>query len=176
MRRSSDNYLFNLALASIFSSLTAAGAQISIQLGPVPFTLQLLMVFLAGYLLKPRWAFLSLTIYLILGAIGVPVFANFSSGVGHLVGPTGGYLVAFPISAYLVSRLRRLNKILAGVVGLGVIYTLGWFVLGMHLGNFYKAFKVGVVPFIGFDTLKFVMAMYISAFVDKRLTLREVEE
>jgi len=176
LRRASDKYLFNLALASIFASLTAAGAQISIQLGPVPFTLQVLIIFLAGYLLKPRWAFLSLTIYLILGAIGIPVFANFSSGVGHLVGPTGGYLVAFPVSAYLISKLRRFNKILAGVVGLGVIYTLGWLVLGMHLGNFHKAFKVGVVPFIGFDALKLFIAIYISAFVDKRLTLREVEE
>ncbi|ODN29678.1 biotin transporter BioY [Fervidobacterium thailandense] len=176
MKRSQDNRLFNLALASIFASLTAAGAQISIPLGPVPFTLQVLIIFLAGYLLEPRWAFLSLTIYLILGAIGIPVFANFSSGVGHLVGPTGGYLLAFPLSAFLISYLRRFNKILAGAVGLGVIYTLGWLVLGIHLGNFQKAFKVGVVPFIGFDALKLLMALYISTLVEKRVNLREVEE
>lgn len=175
MKRSRDDRLFKLALASIFTSLTAAGAQISIPIGPVPFTLQVLIIFLTGYLLEPRWAFLSLTVYLALGAIGVPVFANFSSGVAHLVGPTGGYLLAFPLSAFLVSYIRRFNKLFAGVVGLGTIYAFGWLVLGLHLGNFQKAFKVGVLPFVAFDFVKLLMALYISNLVEKRINLREVE-
>lgn len=152
----------DLTLVALFAVLTAVGAQIAIPVGSVPITLQMFFVFLAGFILKPIHALLSMTVYISLGAIGIPVFANFSAGIQHLVGPTAGYLWAFPLSAFIVSLLKRTNAIMAGLIGLSVVYLLGWLVLGMHIGNFAKAFFVGVVPFIILDLVKMILSLIVS--------------
>jgi biotin transport system substrate-specific component len=145
------------------------GAQISIPLGTVPVTLQMLFVFLAGFLLNPFDAFLSMILYLTLGIAGIPVFANFSAGFQHLVGPTAGYLWAFPVAAFTISYLRRVNYFIAGSVGLIIVYLLGWGVLGFFIKDFSKAFIVGVLPFIVVDFLKMLLSWYASRKVKKIL-------
>lgn len=144
----------------LFVALTAVGSQLSIPLGTVPVTLQMFFVFLAGYMLRPLDAFMSLLLYLILGAIGIPVFANFSAGFMYLVGPTSGYLWAFPLAAYVISALKSKNLFVAGLVGLFLVYLLGWFILGISIHTFQKAFLVGVLPFIAFDVGKLFVAIY----------------
>ena len=87
-----------------FSILTAISAQISIPIKPVPFTLQTMVVLLAGAFLGARNGAYSQVLYIFLGAIGLPVFAQTADGtmgLARLIGPTGGYLLAFPIAAYL---------------------------------------------------------------------------
>lgn len=156
-----------IVLIPIFAALTAVGAQIAIPIGSVPITLQMLFVFLTGFVLKPYDALISMILYLVLGAAGLPVFANFSAGFQHLVGPTAGYLWAFPIAAFLISFFKKVNPILAGITGLLVVYLLGWTVLGITIKNFAKAFMVGVLPFIAIDTVKMFIALYAWKKVDK---------
>src|SRR5215207_3565682 len=84
---------------ALMAAVTAVAAQIAIPLEPVPFTLQVLAVILSGLLLGPRYGALAQAIYVLVGAVGVPVFAQFSGGLGVVLGPTGGYLVSYPIAA-----------------------------------------------------------------------------
>ncbi len=159
-----------VAFIALFTVLTAVGAQISIPLGAVPITLQMLFVFLTGLLLEPLDALLSLVLYLLMGAIGLPVFANFSGGLSHLFGPTAGYLYAFPISAFVIAFLRKkVNSYISGIVGLVIVYLLGWFVLGYKIHSFQKAFLVGVAPFILVDAVKMIVAVVISKKLERIL-------
>ncbi|HPC25593.1 MAG TPA: biotin transporter BioY [Fervidobacterium sp.] len=150
----------SVVMIPLFAALTAVGSQLSIPFGTVPVTLQMFFVFLAGYMLKPLDAFISMFLYLVLGAIGIPVFANFSAGFTHLVGPTSGYLWAFPLAAYIISALKKRNLFVVGLTGLSIVYLLGWLILGISIHTFQKAFVVGVLPFIAFDVGKLFVAIY----------------
>ena len=93
-----------MTLCALFAALTAVCAQISIPLpGGVPLSLSVAAVYLTGLLLAPGWAAASQVVYLLLGAFGMPVYAGFSSGMGVLFGPTGGYLFVYPLMALAVS-------------------------------------------------------------------------
>ena len=94
-----------LAIGGLFAALLAVFSQISIPLpfSPVPLSLGVLAVFLIGGLLPPRLVLGSVLAYLAMGVVGIPVFAGFLAGPGRLLGPTGGYLVAYPLMALLVS-------------------------------------------------------------------------
>ncbi len=126
-----------MILCALFAALTGVGALIAIPLPftPVPITLQTFFIFLAGALLGKYLGALSQLIYLLLGVVGLPVFAKGSSGIGALLGPSGGYLVGFIPAAFLVGYLlERREKpplgliFLAMVVGLLAIYLpgVGW--------------------------------------------------
>ncbi|HBY72577.1 MAG TPA: biotin transporter BioY, partial [Lachnospiraceae bacterium] len=80
----------------MFTAVICVLSQISIPTQPIPFTLALFAIFLTGALLPPRAAFLSVFVYLLLGAFGLPVFAGFKGGIHVLTGMTGGYLMAYP--------------------------------------------------------------------------------
>src|SRR6059036_2957404 len=82
---------------TIFAFGTTIGAQIGIPHQPVPYTMQTFFVLLSGAVLCGRNAAISQTVYLLAGAIGLPVFAGFGSGIARLLGPTGGYLLSFPV-------------------------------------------------------------------------------
>jgi len=158
-----------VAFASIFVALTAVGAWISIPLGPVPVTFQVMMVILSGLVLGSRLGFLSQFLYVLAGTVGFPVFSGFSGGLAHILGPTGGYLLAFPLAAFISGRLSEgggfdLRKSLLGaLLGLAVIYLSGWLWLGFYLGGAFKtAFEVGVLPFIGLDVLKVLVAVAVA--------------
>jgi biotin transport system substrate-specific component len=168
------NKLRKIANTALFAALTAVGAQIAIPVGNVPITLQMFFVFLSGFLLSPFEAMTSMLLYLTLGALGLPVFANFSGGIAHLVGPTSGYLWAFPISAFLIAQLRRkFNTVLSGIVGLVVVYIIGWIVLGLHIGGYRKAFIVGVIPFVLIDFAKLFFANLVALKIDKVMRGKE---
>ncbi|HCL98815.1 MAG TPA: biotin transporter BioY [Fervidobacterium sp.] len=158
-RKNGDKAL-SVAVIPLFAALTAVGSQLSIPFGAVPVTLQMFFVFLAGYMLKPLDAFISMLLYLVLGAIGMPVFANFSAGFMHLVGPTSGYIWSFPLAAYMISALKSRNFFFAGLTGLSIVYLLGWLILGISTHAFQQAFIVGVLPFIAFDVGKLFVAIY----------------
>ena len=96
-----------MAFASLFAALIAVGAYIKIPIpfSPVPITLQVFFIFLAGAMLGARWGTLSVIVYLLLGIVGLPVFSGGASGLGVLLGPTGGYLIGFVVAAFLVGTL-----------------------------------------------------------------------
>lgn len=168
----------DITYVALFTALTALGAQISIPIGEVPITLQVLFVLLSGMMLSPKLAFLSQFFYLLLGAIGFPVFAGLKGGMAHLYGPTAGYLWGFPLSALFVSYLFARSegygrKLISAMSGVGIIYFLGWLRLGFFLnGDFFSAIKIGVLPFVGIDILKAIIAVGVA---EKVLVLLRVK-
>lgn len=155
------------ALVVVFSLINAAAAQVSIPLPftPVPITGQTLTVLLTGALLGSRLGALSLLLYLAEGAAGLPVFAAGRSGLVTLVGPTGGYLIAFPVAAFLVGWLaergwdRRVSSTaLAMVLANLVIYAGGVSWLAHFVGGLKQAAVKGMVPFLPGDAIKLALA------------------
>lgn len=155
--------------ASLLAALIAAGAYLTIPIGPVPIVLQNLFVFLSGLLLGPRWGLASVGVYLLAGALGLPVFAGGVGGIGRFAGPTGGYLVGFVPAVYVIGRItekfetRVVFDVAAMVLGSMVIYFFGiaWLkaLTGMTLA---KTLIVGMVPFIPGDILKIAAAVPIA--------------
>ncbi|MFC7070669.1 biotin transporter BioY [Halobaculum lipolyticum] len=99
-----DEVVANVARAALFAALTGVFAQVAFQLPltPVPFTLQVLGVFLAGVFLGPVWGAGAMTLYVVAGAVGVPVYAYGAAGLGTLFGQWGGYLWSYPLAAATV--------------------------------------------------------------------------
>jgi biotin transport system substrate-specific component len=162
----------DLAFVGLFAAITSVMAQISIPLPftPVPITFQLLAVCMAGAILGSRLGGLSILVYDLLGAVGIPVFAGFTGGLGSITGPRGGYIIAFPIAAFLIGYIieharsnKKLMTFIAMFAGLVIIYFLGMIQLSAVTGlNMVKAFYAGVLPFIPLDMVKIVIAAFIS--------------
>jgi len=162
--------------ASLFAALTAVGAYIAIPLpfgGPVPIVLHNLFVLLAGLALGGKWGAISIGIYLIAGAVGLPVFARGTGGIGKFAGPTGGYLIGFFLAAYFVGIISSIKKniffdILAMLIGTTIIYLLGvtWLKIVTKM-SFSKTFVVGCYPFIIGDIIKIVAAVPIIKAIRK---------
>ena len=160
--------------AALMAAVTAVAAQIAIPLQPVPFTLQVLAVILCGLLLGVRVGALAQAIYVLVGAVGVPVFSNFTGGLGHVLGPTGGYLISYPIAAAVaglaantVATAPRVRALLTGFLwgcaGLAVIYAFGATWLAVVSGfSPAKAIAVGILPFIAFDLIKVALATLVA--------------
>jgi biotin transport system substrate-specific component len=127
----SAQHLKRMVYAALMAALTAAGAYIAIPIGPVPIVLQNLFIMLAGLLLGGRWGLISVGVYLLAGAVGLPVFAGGTGGAGKFVGPTGGYLLGFAAAAFLVGVISERGNgrvsmdVLAMVAGTLVIYVFG---------------------------------------------------
>lgn len=157
-----------------FAVATAIGARFEIPHQPVPFTLQTMVVLLAGAFLGPRNGALSQLLYLGAGALGLPVFAGGAPGFMHLIGPTGGYLLAFPAAAavagYLVTLRRSLPwTVLSMFAGLLVIFSSGTLHLyAFYIRNFASAFAAGFLIFSWWDMLKLGAASMIYFEIAKR--------
>src|ERR1700730_15753530 len=123
----------SVGLVVSFSLLNALAAQIAIPIGPVPITGQTFAVLLTGALLGSRLGAAALIVYLVEGASGLPFFAGGSGGIAHLLGPTGGYLVAFPAAAFITGAFaehgwdkRFVTAAAAMNIGSVVILFCGW--------------------------------------------------
>ena len=163
-----------MSRAALMAAVTAVAAQISVPLFAVPFTLQVLAVILSGLLLGPRYGALSQAIYVLVGAVGVPVFAQFSGGLAVILGPTGGYLVSYPVAAAVAglaaraardaSRRRALwTSFVWGCAGLAVIYAVGatWLSVVTDL-PLAVAVAQGVLIFVPFDLIKVALAALVA--------------
>jgi biotin transport system substrate-specific component len=160
-----------------FSVLTAISAQISIPIKPVPFTLQTMIVLLAGAFLGAKNGAYSQVLYIFLGAIGLPVFAQTadgSMGFSRLIGPTGGYLLAFPVAAYLVGAFTEKNQkylsvIISMFVAEIVVILVGTLYLyTAYLHNFIDAVKAGAAIFTVWMVIKVFAAATIYFTVSKK--------
>jgi biotin transport system substrate-specific component len=144
----------------LFTAVTALAARVEIPNQPVPFTLQTLFVLLSGALLGARNGALSQVLYLGIGVLGVPVFAQAGFGVARLLGPTGGYLLAFPVAAagvgYLVQQHRTLAwTFISMAIGLLVIFASGTIQLyAVVFRDWAAAFNAGFLIFSWWDVLK----------------------
>jgi biotin transport system substrate-specific component len=151
--------------------LTIAAAQVSIPLPftPVPFTLQPMVVLLGGAALGARLGMSSQVLYIALGLAGLPVFAAspiLPQGFGRLLGPTGGYLMSYPLAAFVTGYLaqrgldrRYATSVLAMGAGLAIIFASGvaWLAFGGHVG-LAVAIRTGLIPFIPADIIKVLLA------------------
>lgn len=171
----------NLVLAAMFAAITAVLAilQIPLPFTPVPITLQVAGCAMAGAILGSRIGGLSQLIYVLIGAVGVPVFAGGTAGFGKLVGPTGGYLIGFVVGAYVIGLLvelivpkaknavvKYIGILVAMLAGLAIIYILGvaqlMFVAKLDLA---AGIKGGLLPFLASDIAKVVFASVVAYFV-----------
>jgi biotin transport system substrate-specific component len=151
---------------------TALGAQISVPLPftPVPFTLQPMIVLLGGAALGARLGATSQALYLCLGLIGLPVFAaspTLPQGAARLIGPTAGFLLSYPLAAFVTGWLaeRRfdrqyLTSLAAMTAGLSIIFAggLSWLAFGPTALGLGGAVRTALVPFVGADLLKLCLA------------------
>jgi len=171
MRAASANAWTGVQMLSVLfvTVLTAAGAQLSFPLPftPVPFTIQPMIVLIGAAALGSRLGALAQIFYLLLGVAGLPVFAfspELPQGIARLMGPTGGYLMAYPIAAFVTGLLaergldrRYLTSILAMGVGLSVIFAGGVLWIARTAGV-ETALATGLYPFVIVDVIKVVAA------------------
>jgi biotin transport system substrate-specific component len=153
-----------------FAAAVAAASQIAIPLPftPVPITLQPMLVILAGMMLGPVAGAASMLLYLAAGASGLPVFTPIGApGIARLLGPTGGYLIAYPVAAFVAGAIALrssslVGRWLAGLAGVAVIYLGGVAQLSVIGGGFDQAIQLGVLPFALLDVVKAFVAAWIS--------------
>ena len=135
---------------------------------PVPITLQPFVVVLAGLLLGPLDAAAAMILYLVAGMAGAPVFAPIGApGIARLLGPTGGYLLAYPVAAAVAGWLgagkaRFATRVLAAAAGLSALYLGGITQLAVLTGSLVSASLIGLVPFIAADAVKVFAAAALA--------------
>ena len=153
---------------------------ITIPLGftPVPVNLGTLGVFLTGGILGRRYGTISMSVYVLIGAIGIPVFAGFRGGLGVLAGPTGGYIIGYIAAVFIIGLiLEKVNSrpgyaavAFAMITGLLLCYALGtaWFMISTHTG-LWAALVSCVIPFLPGDALKIAAAAVLVRKLDRIL-------
>jgi biotin transport system substrate-specific component len=162
-----------LSLTALFAALIAAGAFISVPLpfSPVPIVLQNLFAVLAGLVLGPLWGSASVALFLLAGAIGLPVFAGATGGIAQFAGPTGGFLFGYLLAgctAGLIAAKPSAKKdslwklIAASAAGFIVIYVPGVIWLSHITGSWKTGLVAGCLPFLPGDAIKAVLAVLIS--------------
>lgn len=165
-----------LTAVALMAAVMCVLGPMSVPIGAVPISLTNMVVCFAVWLLGPQYGALSVLVYLMLGAVGMPVFSGFAGGLAKLTGPTGGYLIGYlPMSmlaGWIMVRAKEQPVIsaLGLVLGTAVCYTMGtaWFVLQMGC-TLSHALTVCVYPFIVIDLAKIVFTAVVGTVVKKRL-------
>lgn len=176
-KKQTKNNILSLVYMALFVAIIVVCAQIQIPM-TVPFTLQTLGIFMAAAMLGWKRGLISVAVYVLLGAVGLPVFAGFSGGIGILAGPTGGYIVGFLFTALVVGLMtdflgRKLWVLAVSMVaGLAVCYAFGtvWFMIAYGT-DFITALLTCVVPFLLADAAKIVVAAVLVNRLDKIVKL-----
>ena len=160
-----DKLIYRICRASIFSAIICVCSFINIPFANVPYSLTLLGVMLTAVVLSPFEAFCSTAVYVLIGVIGIPVFSGAGAGMGVLLGATGGYIWSYPIIAFIISLLRRINTknkakeyllaFLGCIIGNLICYFFGT-VQYMYVcdTSVYTAVITCIVPFIAVDIIK----------------------
>lgn len=167
------NVIYKVILALSFAGLTGLSAQIRIYLPftPVPITGQVFMVLLSGVVLGKWHGGLSQSLYVGLGCLGVPWFANMNGGLTYVLGATGGYLIGFVVVATMIGwltenyiRARTLTALLPLMLsGVLIIYLFGAVYLQILTGfTFQDTLIKGVLPYIPFDLAKAIFVAYVA--------------
>lgn len=150
---------------------------------PLPFSLasitaQTIIINLIGLIMLPKEAFITMFIFILLGACGLPVFSGGTGGIGRLFGPTGGYLLGYLIAAVVISILKgkevniKRYLFVTMVVGIPIIYLCGLTTMKIYMkGNLIQLLTASVFPFIPGDILKCILGSYIAVVLNKRLSL-----
>jgi biotin transport system substrate-specific component len=167
-------FISGVVLIALFAALISAGAFITVPIGPVPFVLQNFFTLLSGLVLGPFLGAAAVALFIVAGAIGMPVFSNNGSpmGIARLMGPTGGFYLGYLLGAFVAGLVigipRQTEKIriwrlsLAVFLGLLVVYIPGLIRLKFFLETWPKTFAAGFFPFLIGDAIKGVAATLIA--------------
>ena len=168
----------DLTLIALMAALTCILGPMSITLPftPVPISFTNLVIYFAVMVIGMKRGTISYLVYLLIGAVGLPVFSGFSGGLAKLAGPTGGYLVGFIflalISGFFVEKFSGniVMAVIGMVLGTAVCYVFGtaWLAYTAHMG-FAAALAAGVIPFIPGDLVKIIIAMIAGPIIRKQL-------
>lgn len=164
-----------IARLALMVAVVAVTASIEVPLGPVPFTLQTFFIAFTGALLGPLDGFIAMIVYLLLGAVGVPVFAGMSSGVAKFVGPTGGYLFSYPFFCALCGCFNKKEDKLALHILMAILGVLLCELMGTIQLKFVNGLEWGVAFVYGFgwfvikDLICGVIAVILARQIRPRL-------
>lgn len=174
-----------LVMTAMMAAVLCILGPLSIPIGPVPLSLTLVGVYLCAYTLGSRRGTLAVFLYVLLGAVGLPVFSGFAGGPAKLFGPTGGYIVGFILTAficgYFIEMSERLHsnikvaslalQLVGMLIGLAACYALGtiWFSIQAHV-TIAEALGTCVIPFVAFDLIKIALGMALGLTIKRALT------
>lgn len=170
--------IYRLTLIGVMTAMLCVLGPLSIPIpfSPIPLSLTNFAVLLTVSVLDWKWGTVSCAVYLLLGAVGVPVFSGFAGGVAKLLGPTGGYLIGFlflaVIGGIFMERFEGKRWLVALGMALGMLvdslFGTVWLAYLMKL-DFAQAFMMGVAPYIVGDLVKLVIAVLLGGTLRRRL-------
>ena len=174
MRR--NKAVYTLTMTAAAAAVLAVVGPWALPFGPIPLSLCTLFLYLTGWVLSPKQALAAAGVYVLIGTAGLPVFAGFTGGPGHLAGPAGGFIIGYlPVAAVCALFVRRFpsrrGMQLAGLVlGTAVLYLTGtlWFCLQTDTG-LTGALMICVVPFLPGDLVKILAALFLGPALRSRL-------
>ena len=166
----------SLTLCAVFAALMAVCSQIQIPLAVIPINLGLFGVHLSAALQKKQYAALSMTVYLLMGLVGLPVFVGFQGGAGVLFGRTGGYIIGYVASAFLTALLLEKwgrawwKAALSMAAGVAACYLFGtvWYMALTH-SPLWLSLTYCVFPFLPGDAVKIALAVALASRLEKPL-------
>lgn len=166
----------SITIIALMTAILCVLAPISIPISTVPISMGTFAVYLCATILGPKKGVVCVLIYLLLGAIGLPVYAGGAAGVGVIAGPTGGYLVGFLFLAFFTGWFsyhfanKAIILCLGMIIGTLLCYLIGtiWLGFSLHLGT-WESLMAGVIPFIPGDILKMIACTVISIPIKRQL-------
>lgn len=172
--------LYRISRCSLFAAIICVCSFLNFPVGPVPVTAALLAVMLVGIVLSPLEALLTTTVYILIGALGIPVFSSGGAGIGILLGPTGGYIWSYPFLALITSLfsliktnkkpLKYLFAFIGCITGTAVCYFCGTLqYMYICSTTFYTAVLTCIIPFIIFDIIKAIAACSVGVLLRNRI-------
>lgn len=172
------NNIQNLTLTALMAAILCIMGPIVIPIGMVPMSFANMAIYLTIIILDKKKVIVSTVIYLLIGLVGIPVFAGFSGGAGKLFGPTGGYLIGYLALSFIggsllekgIYRRKVWNQILALSAGTICLYLVGtmWLMYQSKM-NLITALSVGVFPFFIFDVIKILLAISVGNSIKRRI-------
>ena len=167
---------YQLVVTALMAAMMCILGPVSVPVGPVPVSLTNLVIFFAAYLLGARLGTVSVLVYLLLGAVGLPVFSGYAGGLAKLAGPTGGFLAGFLLVAFFTGLFtdrfaaKPQFAALGMLIGAAADYALGtvWFMIVMP-SDLMKALSLCVLPFLVWDGAKLAVAVLLGCAVRPRL-------
>lgn len=174
---SKQTNVLSLTTTAMMTAILCILAPISVPIGEVPISLATFAVYIAAHLLGTKRSLMCVMLYLLLGMVGVPVFASWSAGFNVMAGPTGGYLLGYLLIAFFTGWFTKLGKgripmiLIGSILGTLGCYIIGTLWLGVQLSLSAKAaLMAGVIPFIPGDLIKIVLSIGVTLPIKKQLS------
>lgn len=169
----------NMVFVALFAALICVAAPFSIQVGPIPITLATFAVMLSGALLGGKRGMVAVCVYILIGAVGLPVFSGFKGGLGVLGGPTGGYIIGYIPLALITGIFANMNtkfnravvSVIGMIIGTAALYTFGtvWFMI-ISKSSLANALALCALPFLPGDAVKIACITAVSVPLKARLS------